>query len=102
MLAAMVALAIHEVKLAQDQRRAIAAALQSAEATDRLSLDVARSDAALRDFILSQAGIDRQNSRVFRERARQDADSLQTEPWADPESRQLAEQVEQAAAVWAR
>jgi signal transduction histidine kinase/HAMP domain-containing protein len=102
MLAALVALAIHEVKLAQDQRRAMAAALQAAEATDRLSLDVARSDAALRDFILSQAGVDRQNARAFREMARLAADSLQTEPWADSESRQLADGVVQAASVWVR
>jgi hypothetical protein len=100
MLAAIVALAIREVDVAQDHREELAMALEAAEVADRLALSIARSDAALRDFVLSRLPADQVRARRLRESAEAAALVLRRAPPDDPESRQLIDQVIAAAEAW--
>src|SRR5205823_6003795 len=66
MLAGMIALAIREVGVAQEQRREISAVLESADEADRLALSVSRSDSALRDYMLTRTPAEKQVTQRFR------------------------------------
>jgi signal transduction histidine kinase len=100
MLAALIALAIREVDVAQDQRREIASALKLAEAADRLALDISRADSALRSFILGRASEDLRAAQQYRETARLAATEVQRQRTNNTQSRRLADLVVQAAARW--
>jgi signal transduction histidine kinase/HAMP domain-containing protein len=98
MMAAMVALAIYEVDVTQRQRNLINDQLLIAEAADRLALFVARSDAALQAYLLTNSRQQLDTARACRDQVQQAAGELRPPRAFDAWERRLVEQVVEAAA----
>src|SRR5262249_40792993 len=99
-MAGLIGLAIREFSVANAQRRTISRSLLVAELADRVALYVARSDAGLRDFILTRSPFPRQATLAVRQAAREAAVERRRESLPLPDTRSQVDALLTAADAW--